>query len=213
MEKLKRWDATLNQWVEVTTINRIQIMPPQEENSPKMLSAINVGGTQTEITFDKPLLPFDTDDNKDAFYVLAEWYWVQTAYPVTNLEQVSTTVIRLTHADISDADGLIRLGYNQNQGTVRGSNGYLVLSHFKSYMSVVDVIKLRFRDKFTNNHIVRNPINLDTNLTDSMSMIVNSVDFNQVSDTVTDQLNISILNKTVALTGMIDALNVGVFEL
>jgi hypothetical protein len=200
-EKLKRWDSTLNQWVDISVVNRIEIMPPQEENSPKMLSARNIGTTQTEITFDKPLLPFDANANKNAFYILAEWYWTQTVYPTISISQTSHTTVLINHTNIADIDGLVRIGYDQSQGTARGENGYLVLSHFKSYSSIFDFLVIRVRDIISTVQVSSPMINI-SEITATQTIINDEPDMTDMTDSVQD---ITLQTAIITVTTLVDS--------
>ena len=118
------------------------------DNSPHIISAENIDFYTTEIVFDRALKSFIVAENLGAFMIMAETYWVISLFIVSDMETINTTTIRLTHASISNVDGVVLIGYNQDSGSIEGSNSVLLKSFIYSYNadfgSAIRIRKRRF---------------------------------------------------------------------
>ena len=112
---------------------------------PRIVSAENIDFVTTQIQFDRNIQSFDTDVALDWFCILSEVYWVLTQFTVAGIEIVSSKVIRITHSDISNVDGIVMVFYNENKGNLRSESGSEMQTDIFFYMPTLSETELRIR--------------------------------------------------------------------
>ena len=112
---------------------------------PRILSAENIDFVTTQVQFDRNIQSFDTDDALEWFCILSEVYWTLTQFAITEIEIVSSKVIRITHSDISNVDGIVMVFYNANKGNLKSESGAEMKTNIFFYMPTLSETELRIR--------------------------------------------------------------------
>lgn len=112
---------------------------------PRIISAENIDFVTTQVTFDRNIKSFDTEQALEWFCILSEVYWTLTQFTITNIEIVSSRIIQITHGDISNVDGIVMVLYNANKGDIQSQSGSEMLTDIFFYMATLSETELRIR--------------------------------------------------------------------
>lgn len=161
-EVLKRWNGSA--WIAVANVNRIELQGGLAE--PMIVDVYNIDlcSTESYIEFDKPLTMEAIQEVLGAFVITYNLSDSNAGYfDISAIEVIDAYTIKITHTNVEFIDdSRLTVGYNDERGTLIGTNGYKALGMFKTATMSYPFIGIRLKETITLQTLALDPVINDT---------------------------------------------------